>query len=179
MPVKLRLQRRGRSHKAFYAIVAADSKSPRDGKFIEKIGTYNPNSQPASIDLNFEKALSWIQNGAQPTDTVRAMLSYKGVLMMDHLLRGVKKGAFDETEAQRRFEDWKKQKDSQVKQKTDKIKANKNSALEDALKHEQEVKEKRAEAIKQKLAKAVEQEQAAETSNEEQAENTTEVKTEE
>jgi small subunit ribosomal protein S16 len=91
MPVKIRLARHGRKHRAYYHIVAADSRAPRDGKFIERLGNYNPNTNPATIELNFDKALQWLQNGAQPTDTVRAILSYKGVLMKKHLLDGVKK----------------------------------------------------------------------------------------
>ena len=100
MPVKIRLARHGKKGYAFYHIVVADSRAPRDGKFIEKIGTYNPNTNPATIDLSFEKALDWLQKGAQPTDTCRAILSYKGVLYKKHLLGGVAKGAFSESDAE-------------------------------------------------------------------------------
>ena len=106
MAVKIRLARHGKKGFAFYHIVAADSRAPRDGKFIEKLGTYNPNTNPATIDLNFEKALGWLQKGAQPTDTCRAILSYKGVLYKKHLLGGVAKGAFTEAEAEARFNKW-------------------------------------------------------------------------
>jgi len=106
MAVKIRLARKGRKKLAFYHIVVADSRSPRDGRFIEKIGLYNPNTNPATIELDFDKALGWLHNGAQPTDTCRAILSYRGVMMKKHLLEGVKKGAFDEAEADRRFNDW-------------------------------------------------------------------------
>ncbi len=106
MAVKIRLARHGKKGFAFYHIVAADSRAPRDGKFIEKLGTYNPNTNPATIDLDFEKALGWLQKGAQPTDTCRAILSYKGVLYKKHLLGGVAKGAFSETEAEARFNKW-------------------------------------------------------------------------
>ena len=99
MAVKIRLARHGKKGFAFYHIVAADSRAPRDGKFIEKLGTYNPNTNPATIDLNFEKALGWLLKGAQPTDTCRAILSYKGVMYKKHLLDGVAKGAFTEAEA--------------------------------------------------------------------------------
>lgn len=107
MATKIRLQRHGRKNYAFYPIVIADSRAPRDGKFIERIGSYNPNTNPATITLNFERALYWVNTGAQPTDTVRTILSHEGVLLMKHLQGGVKKGAFDEAEAQRRFEAWK------------------------------------------------------------------------
>ena len=103
MATKIRLQRRGRKSYAFYAIVIADSKAPRDGRFIEKIGTYNPNTNPATVDLNFERALHWVMTGAQPTDTTRNILSHEGVLLKKHLLEGVKKGAFDAAEAEKRL----------------------------------------------------------------------------
>ena len=106
MAVKIRLARHGKKGFAFYHIVAADSRAPRDGKFIEKLGTYNPNTNPATIDLNFEKALDWLLKGAQPTDTCRAILSYTGVVYRNHLQNGVKKGAFGQEEADRRFDAW-------------------------------------------------------------------------
>ena len=107
MATKIRLQRHGRKNYAFYPIVIADSRAPRDGKFIERIGSYNPNTNPATINLNFERALYWLNTGAEPTDTVRTILSDEGVLLMKHLQGGVKKGAFDEAEFQRRFDAWK------------------------------------------------------------------------
>jgi len=107
MATKIRLQRHGRKGYAYYHIVVADSRAPRDGKFIERIGSYNPNTNPATIDLNFDRALYWINTGAQPTDTTRNILSDEGVLLMKHLQGGVKKGAFDEAEAQKRFQAWK------------------------------------------------------------------------
>ena len=110
MATKIRLQRRGRKHYAFYSIVVADSRSPRDGKFVEKIGTYNPNTDPATVEINFERALYWVNNGAQPTDTARNILSREGVYLMKHLQGGVKKGAFDEAAAQAKFEAWKTEK---------------------------------------------------------------------
>ena len=114
MATKIRLQRHGRKNYAFYPIVIADSRAPRDGKFIERIGSYNPNTNPATVTLNFERALYWVNVGAQPTDTVRTILSNEGVLLMKHLQGGVKKGAFDEAEAQRRFDAWKTQKQQSV-----------------------------------------------------------------
>ena len=107
MATKIRLQRGGRKSYAFYRIVIADARAPRDGKFTEKIGTYNPNTNPATVDLNFERALYWVETGAQPTDTVRNILSREGVYMMKHLKGGVKKGAFDEATAQKKFDAWK------------------------------------------------------------------------
>ena len=118
MAVKIRLARHGKKGFAFYHIVAADSRAPRDGKFIEKLGTYNPNTNPATIDLDFEKALGWLQKGAQPTDTCRAILSYKGVLYKKHLLGGVAKGAFSETEAEARFNKWLGEKAGKIEAKS-------------------------------------------------------------
>ena len=106
MPAKIRLQRNGRKRYAYYHIVIADSRAPRDGSNVERIGSYNPNTNPATIDLNFDKALDWLSKGAQPTDTVRAILSYKGVMFKKHLLGGVAKGAFTAEEAETRFEAW-------------------------------------------------------------------------
>lgn len=114
MATKIRLQRHGHKNYAFYPIVIADSRAPRDGRFIERIGSYNPNTNPATITLNFERALYWVNVGAQPTDTVRTILSNEGVLLMKHLQGGVRKGAFDEAEAQRRFEAWKSKKVAKV-----------------------------------------------------------------
>ena len=114
MATKIRLQRHGRKNYAFYPIVIANSRAPRDGRFIERIGSYNPNTNPATITLNFERALYWVNVGAQPTDTVRSILSKEGVLLMKHLQGGIKKGAFDEAEAQRRFDAWKANKEKAV-----------------------------------------------------------------
>ncbi|MBN2892676.1 MAG: 30S ribosomal protein S16 [Bacteroidales bacterium] len=152
MPVKIRLQRRGRTHYSVFAIVAADSRAPRDGKFIEKLGTYNPNTNPATIDLNFDRALYWLQNGAQPSETARAILSYKGVLMMDHLLKGAKKGAFDEAEAKNRFDKWLKDKEVQIQAKKDKLVNETKEQRNERIKEEQKVNEERAKAIREKLA---------------------------
>ena len=107
MATKIRLQRGGRKGYAFYSIVIADARAPRDGKFTEKIGTYNPNTNPATVDLNFERALYWVETGAQPTDTARNILSGEGVYLMKHLRVGVKKGAFDDATAQKKFDAWK------------------------------------------------------------------------
>ena len=114
MATKIRLQRHGRKSYAFYQIVVADSRAPRDGKFIERIGSYNPNTNPATVDLNFERALYWLQVGAQPTDTTRNILSREGVCLKKHLLEGVKKGAFDEATAENKFQAWLKNKQASV-----------------------------------------------------------------
>ena len=114
MATKIRLQRHGRKGYAFYQIVIADSRAPRDGRFIERIGSYNPNTNPATVDLNFERALYWLQVGAQPTDTTRNILSREGVCLKKHLLEGVKKGAFDEAAAEEKFQAWLKNKQASV-----------------------------------------------------------------
>ena len=114
MASRIRLQRRGRKGYAFYSIVIADANAPRDGRFTEKIGTYNPNTNPATVDLKFDRALYWVEVGAQPTDTVRNILSREGVDLMKHLRGGVKKGAFDEAAAQSKFDAWKKDKEAKL-----------------------------------------------------------------
>ncbi len=106
MPVRIRLQRHGKKGKPFYWIVAADSRSKRDGRYLEKIGVYNPNSNPARVELNVDQAVKWLENGAQPSDTARTLLSYRGAMMKHHLNGGVRKGAFSQEEAEKRFEDW-------------------------------------------------------------------------
>ncbi len=117
MPAKMRLQRRGKKGQPFYHIVIADGRAPRDGRFIEKIGTYNPMTDPATIELNFDKALQWLNNGAQPTDTVRAILSYKGVLLKSHLLKGVTKGALTIEQAEAKFQTWLSEKEAKIEAK--------------------------------------------------------------
>lgn len=154
MAVKIRLARHGKKGYAFYHIVAADSRAPRDGKFIEKLGTYNPNTNPATIDLNFEQALGWLLKGAQPTDTCRAILSYKGVLYKKHLLGGVAKGAFTEAEAEARFNKWLEGKNGQIEAKTNKLASDARSAEKARLAAETKVKEERAAAIAEKKAAA-------------------------
>lgn len=169
MPVKIRLARHGKKGYAFYHIVVADSRSPRDGKFIEKIGTYNPNTNPATIDLEFDKALDWLQKGAQPTDTCRAILSYKGVLYKKHLLGGVAKGAFDEAAANARFEKWISEKAAKISAKTQKLSGDKEKSEQARLAAEKELKEKRAKAIEAKREEAKAAQQASEAPAEESA----------
>jgi small subunit ribosomal protein S16 len=121
MAVKMRLARHGRKQYAYYHIVVANSRAPRDGRYIERIGSYNPNTNPATIDLEFDKALDWLEKGAQPTDTVRAILSYKGVLMKKHLQGGVKKGALTEEAAEQKFESWLTEKTGKIQAKKDRL----------------------------------------------------------
>jgi small subunit ribosomal protein S16 len=152
MAVKIRLARKGRKKVAFYHIVVADSRSPRDGRYIEKIGTYNPVTNPATIELDFDKALGWLQNGALPTDTCRAILSYKGVLMKKHLMEGVKKGAFDEAEANRRFDEWMKQNEAKIEAKKSGLEKSQDEDLAGRLKQEKKINEARAAKLAKKQA---------------------------
>ena len=157
MATKIRLQRHGRKGYAFYPIVIADSRAPRDGKFIERI---NPNTNPATISLNFERALYWVNVGAIPTDTVRNILSREGVMMMKHLQGGVKKGAFTEEEAQRRFEAWKAEKDAKLNALKSKLNEESRNAAKARLEAETEKKNAKAELVAKKkaeLAKAAEE----------------------
>jgi small subunit ribosomal protein S16 len=144
MAVKIRLARKGRKKLAFYHIVVADSRSPRDGRYIEKIGSYNPVTNPATIELDFDKALGWLQNGALPTDTCRAILSYKGILMKKHLLEGVKKGAFDEAEALKRFDEWTRQNEAKIEAKKSNLEKSQDDELGKRLSVEKKVNEARA-----------------------------------
>lgn len=152
MAVKIRLARRGRKKSAIYDIVVADARAPRDGKFIEKLGTYNPNSNPASIDFDQDKAFQWVMNGAQPTDTVKAMLSYTGVLYKKHLQIGVNKGAITQETADTRFTEWKEAKEAKIEGKRQGLATDKEAKRKAALEAETKVKEARAEAIRQREA---------------------------
>lgn len=154
MATKIRLQRHGRKNYAFYSIVIADVRAPRDGRFIEKVGTYNPNTDPATINLNFERALYWVLAGAQPTDTVRSILSKEGVLMKKHLLGGVKKGAFDEAAAEAKFNAWKSEKESKTNAVVEKNAASKKAAKEARLAEEKKVNESIAKKVAEKKAAA-------------------------
>jgi len=161
MSVKIRLARKGRTKLAYYHIVVADSRSPRDGRFIEKIGTYNPRTDPATIDINFEKALGWLQNGAQPTETCRAILKYKGVMMKKHLIEGVKKGAFDEAEADRRFNEWLKGKEEKIEAKKSGLEKKSEETRKQRLEAETAIKETRAAEYAKKLAALAAEAEAA------------------
>ena len=162
MAVKLRLARHGRKNKPYYHIIAADSRTPRDGKYIERIGSYNPVTNPATIVLDFDKALEWMMKGAQPTDTVKRILSYKGVLMKKHLLEGVKKGAFSEIEAEKRFEAWLDEKENKISSKISELSAKERAELKAKLETETKIKEERAQAIAKKYAQEIEDKAEAE-----------------
>ena len=154
MPAKIRLQRFGRKRYAYYHIVIADSRAPRDGRFIERIGSYNPNTNPATIDLDFDKALNWLNKGAQPTDTVRAILSYKGVMYMKHLLGGVAKGSFTEEEAESRFKTWIADKEAKIQAKKDRLSQDANASKTARLEAETKISDDRAAAIAKREADA-------------------------
>ena len=150
MAVKIRLQRHGKKGKPFYWIVAADARSKRDGKYLEKIGTYDPNTSPATIDLNFDSAISWLGKGAQPTNTAKAILSYSGVLLKKHLDGGVKKGAFTEAEAKKRFDKWMKEKSAKIQKKIEDVNAALESNKKEAREREEEYRKKKLEESKAK-----------------------------
>jgi len=152
MAVKIRLARKGRKKLAYYHIVVADSRSPRDGRYIEKIGKYNPLTDPATIELDFDKALGWLQNGALPTETCRAILSYKGVLIKKHLLEGVRKGAFDDAEATKRFEEWMKQNEAKIEAKRSGLEKSRDDKLVEMLAAEKKISEARAARLTKKQA---------------------------
>lgn len=147
MATRIRLQRHGRKGRPIFQIVVADSRVKRDGKVIERIGQYNPNTNPATIDLNFDRALDWVMSGAQPSDTARAILKYKGVMMKKHLLGGVSKGAFDEAEAEKRFDAWMEEKSGKILGKKEGLDKAKEEARIKALEAEKQVNTERAAAI--------------------------------
>ena len=161
MPVKIRLQRHGKKGKPYYWIVAADARSKRDGKYLEKLGAYNPNTNPATIELDVDGAVTWLQNGAQPTDTAKAILSYKGALLKNHLAGGVRKGALTEEQAEAKFNAWLEDKNSKVGAKSDSLAKAEAEAKAKALEAEKAVNEARA------AAAVVEEEVAEEAATEE------------
>lgn len=152
MATKIRLQRRGRKGYPFYHIVIADSRAPRDGKFIEKVGSYNPNTNPATITINFDRALYWLQVGAQPTDTTRNILSEEGVLLKKHLLGGVAKGAFTEADAEKKFEAWKAEKEKGTQAVINKNETKAKADAKARLDAEKAANKAKAEAVAQKKA---------------------------
>jgi small subunit ribosomal protein S16 len=160
MATKIRLQRHGRKGYAFYHVVVADSRAPRDGKFIERLGSYNPNTNPATIDLNFDRALYWVLTGAQPTDTARNVLSSEGVLMKKHLLDGVKKGAFNAEQAEVKFTAWKQSKESAINATKLSLKEAAKAEAKVRFEAEVEANKVKAEAVAQKQA-ALKAEEAA------------------
>src|SRR4051812_45296016 len=152
MAVKIRLQRHGKKDSAFYHLVVADGRAPRDGKFIEKLGIYNPNSNPATIDINFDSTLSWLMKGAQPTDTCRAILAYKGVMMKKHLLEGVKKGALTEAQVEERFNKWMDEKSGKILGKHDRLASESTKKAGDRMKAESAAKDAKAAKVAAKNA---------------------------
>lgn len=156
MAVKIRLSRRGRKKLAIFDVIVADSRSPRDGKFIEKIGTYNPLTNPASINLDDQKAFEWLMKGAQPSDTVKRMLSYRGVMLKKHLQIGVVKGALTQDQADSKLSEWVSQKESKIKSKVDRLAKTKEEAAKARKEAESKVREARAEAIRKKAQAAEE-----------------------
>jgi len=174
MAVKIRLARRGRKKAATYDIVVADARAPRDGRFIEKLGTYNPNTNPATIQYDGERAFYWVMNGAQPTETVRAMLAYRGVLLRRHLQLGVTKGALTQDVADQRYQAWLSDKDAKIEAKKTGLVDTKAEARATALAAETKVKETRAAALAQKQAAALAAATPAAPAAEEATEGSTE-----
>ncbi len=176
MATKIRLARHGKKNYAFYHIVVADSRSPRDGRFIEKIGTYNPNTNPATIELNFERALYWVGVGAQPTDTTRSILSYQGVMMMHHLNGGVRKGALTTEQADAKFEKWMSEKTAKTDAKKAALASASAKDKAERATAETKVKEAKAAAVASKLAEAAKAAaaEAAEAATQEATEEATE-----
>lgn len=173
MSVKIRLQRHGKKGKPFYWVVAADARSKRDGKYLEKLGSYNPNTNPATVELNLDAAVQWLHNGAQPTDTARAILSYKGALLKHHLDGGVRKGALTQEQADEKLAKWLDEKAGKVTAKSDGLEKAKADAKAKALKAEKEVNENRIAAAKKAeadLIAAANAEEAAAEATEEVAE---------
>jgi len=157
MPVRIRLQRHGKKGKPFYWVVAADSRAKRDGKFLEKLGIYNPNTNPATIDINVDNSVRWLQNGAQPSETARRILSYKGVLLKHHLVGGLKKGALTEEQVEAKFSEWMENKEKTINKKSEGLDKVKADAKAKALEAEKEVAEKRAQAAAEADAPAAEE----------------------
>ncbi len=161
MATKIRLQRFGKKGKPFYHVVVADARAPRDGKFIERIGSYNPNTNPATIDLNFDKALDWVNKGAQPTDTCRAILSYKGVMYKKHLEGGVKKGALTAEQSETKFAEWLESKEGKIAGKKDSLTKSKEEVKKTTLAAEAKKKEEIAAAIAAKYTPPADEEEAS------------------
>ncbi len=152
MAVKIRLQRHGKKDRVFFHLVVADSRAPRDGAFIEKLGVYNPNTNPATVDINFDSTLKWLQDGAVPTNTCKAILSYKGVLIKKHLLDGVKKGALTEEQVEKKFAAWLQEKENKINNKKDNLSTGKKSAETKRLEVEKAAKEAKAAKVAAKVA---------------------------
>ncbi len=152
MPTRIRLQRKGKKGQPFYHLVVADGRAPRDGKFIEKLGTYNPMTNPATIDIDFDRSLYWLQAGAQPSETAKSILSHKGILLKDHLIRGMKKGALTEAQVEVKFQEWMKEKEGKIQQTIKDKELSKKDEAKQRIEAERKVKEARAEEIAKKQA---------------------------
>ena len=161
MPARIRLQRHGKKNQPFYHIVVADGRAPRDGKFIEKLGTYNPLTNPATIDINFDRAVEWVKNGAQPSDTARRILSYKGVLLRRHLQIGVEKGAISQEQADVRFNEWMQAKEAKINSKRSDVENDARNTRKARLEAEKKANEQKAAAVAAKRQAAAEAEAAA------------------
>ena len=166
MATRIRLARRGRRNRPFYHIVVADSKAPRDGRFVEKLGYYNPLASPSSVKIDFDRALYWVQTGAQPSNTVRNILSREGVLLRKHLLKGVQKGAISQEEADRRFQEWKDEKEQKLQQKKEQFEEKQKAAEEEQRKAEAKINEARKEELAKKKAQEAEAEQESQNTSE-------------
>ena len=162
MSVKIRLQRHGKKGKPFYWIVAADARAKRDGRFLEKLGTYNPNTNPATVNLDVDGAVKWLQNGAQPTDTAKTILSYKGAMLKNHLVGGVRKGALTEEQAEEKFQAWLEEKAGKVASKEENVAKAKSEAKAKALEAEKAVNEARVAATIEEVAPEVAEEEVVE-----------------
>ena len=170
MPARIRLQRHGKKNQPFYHIVVADGRAPRDGRFIEKLGTYNPLTNPATIDLNFDRAVEWVKNGAQPSDTVRRILSYKGVLLRRHLQIGVEKGAISQEQADVRFNEWLQAKEAKINNKKSDLENDARNSRKARLEAEKKANEQKAAAVAAKRQAAAEAAAAAKAEAEAAAE---------
>ena len=158
MPVKLRLQRHGKKGKPFYWLVAADARSKRDGRYLEKLGTYNPNTNPATINIDIDSAVNWLEKGAQPTDTARTLLSYKGATLKHHLNGGVRKGALTQEEADKKFAAWLEEKQAKIQAKIDGLVQTASDAKTERLAAEKEISDKRlADAAAQEAEATIEE----------------------
>lgn len=166
MPVKIRLQRHGKKGKPFYWIVAADVRAKRDGKFLEKLGIYNPNTNPATVEVNVEQALEWLQNGAQPTNTARTLLSYRGVMYKHHLQGGVSKGALTQEEAEKKFDAWLEEKNAKIQSKVDGLTKQADESRSVRLAAEKEISDKRKAAALEAAAEQTEETATEETTTE-------------
>ena len=173
MSVKIRLQRHGKKGKPFYWIVAADARAKRDGRFLEKLGTYNPNTNPATVNLDVDGAVKWLQNGAQPTDTAKTILSYKGAMLKNHLVGGVRKGALTEEQAEEKFQAWLEEKAGKVASKEENVAKEKSEAKAKALEAEKAVNEARVAAAVEEVAPEVVEEKVAEEAAQEAVEEAT------